>query len=208
MANAPTSAVKDFSIVVGGPIYTFLLRVGLVRDALPNVLRRAVALVAIAWLPLLGLSLKGGLAFGHRVQIPLLYDFSMYGRFLVGLPLLVLAEIVIDPAIRRSVEEFVNAGIVQDDGLREFEDVLHNTQRLRDSAIPELILLVLAFFPVFLFEHEWTPGAVSSWHTTAQGMTTPGWWFAVISAPLLRFIMYRWGSDTSSGRFCYGGSGD
>src|SRR5262249_108786 len=186
-------AVQGFSIVIGGPVYDFLLRTRLVRLGLPNVLRRILVLVAITWLPLLLLSFKDGLAFGHRVQIPLLYDFSMYGRFLLGLPLLLLAEIVIDPSIRLAVHEFVDGGIVQDDGIRAFDDVLQRVRRLRDSAIPELILLALAFFPVFLFQHEWEGGAVSSWHTTAQGFTTAGWWYAAFSAPMLRFITYRWG---------------
>jgi hypothetical protein len=34
--------------------------------------------------------------------------------------------------------------------------------------------------------------AGSSWHTTSAGLTTAGWWFAVFSAPLVRFITYRW----------------
>jgi len=41
---------RDFSIVVGGPVYDFLLRIGLVRLGLPNVLRRIIALIAITWL--------------------------------------------------------------------------------------------------------------------------------------------------------------
>ena len=185
-------AAQEFSLVLGGPVYDFLLRIGLLRFALPNVLRRIVVIVAITWLPLLVLSLKDGLAFGERVRIPLLYDFSMYARFLLGLPLLIVAEIVIDPAIRRAVQEFVNMGFIRDDGLQEFDDTLLKVQRLRDSVIPEVILLVLAFFPVFVFQHEWTAGTVSSWHTTARGLTMPGWWFATVSAPFLRFIMYRW----------------
>jgi len=184
--------LQGFSIVLGGPVYDFFLRIGLLRLGLPNVLRRIAALVAIVWLPLLFLSLKDGIAFGHRVTIPLLYDFSMYGRFLLGLPLLLLAEIVIDPAIQRSVREFVVGGLVQADGIQDFRAVLSRVQKMRDSAIPEIILLVLAFFPVFIFQHEWEGGAVSSWHTTAQGLTSAGWWYATFSTPLLRFITYRW----------------
>src|SRR5215471_645773 len=187
------SALHDFSIVAGGPVYDFFLRIGIFRLGLPNVLRRIVALVALTWLPLLILSLKDGIAFGHRVRIPLLYDFSMYGRFLLSLPLLVLAELVIDPAIRRSVREFVENGLIQADGIQDFRAVLERVQRLRDSAIPELALLVIAFFPVFLFQHEWEGGAVSSWHTTARGLTAAGWWYATFSTPILRFITYRWG---------------
>ena len=156
------STVRNFSIVVGGPVYDFLLRLGVVRFGLPNVFRRIVALIAITWLPLLLLSLNAGLAFGHEVRIPFLYDFSMYGRFLLGLPLLILAEEVIDPSIRRTVAEFIEARIVQEKDVAEFDAVLQKTQRLRNSAIPEITLLVLAFFPVFLFQHEWTAGSVES----------------------------------------------
>jgi hypothetical protein len=187
-----TTDLHDFSIVVGGPVYDFFLRIGLVRFGLPNVLRRIIALIALTWLPLLFLSLKEGFAFGHQVRVPLLYDFSMYGRFLLGLPLLVLAEVVIDPAIRRSVREFVVGGLVQEDGKKEFNEVLKRVHRLRDATPPEIILLVLAFFPVFLFQHEWEGGAVTSWHTTARGLTGAGWWYATFSTPILRFIMYRW----------------
>jgi hypothetical protein len=184
--------IQDFSIVVGGPVYDLLLRSGLVRVGLENVLRRIVALVGITWVPLLLFSLAEGHVTGHRVTIPLLSDFATYGRFLLALPLFLLAELVIDPATRSAVKSLVDIRIVQQKEFPEFEDVLLKLQRLRDSWIPEVGLLILAFLPVFLFRKEWTNGTVSSWHTTAQGLTTAGWWYATISAPVLRFIAYRW----------------
>ena len=186
------SAVKTFSIVVGGPVYDLLLRFHLVRQTLPNVGRRIAGLLAIMWLPLLLLSLKDGLAFGHQVRIPLLYDFTVYGRLVIAIPLLLYAEILIDPRIRQAVAEFVDARLVPDQGLPEFESVLRKVQQMRDSWIPEASLLVLAFFPVFLFHREWVPGVVTSWHTTANGLSAPGWFYAVFSAPIMRYITYRW----------------
>jgi hypothetical protein len=50
----------------------------------------------------------------------------------------------------------------------------------------------LAFFPVFLFQHEFARGAVSSWHTTSGGLTAAGYWYAILSTPVLRFLIYRW----------------
>jgi hypothetical protein len=186
------SAVHDFSIVMGGPIYDFLLSHGYLRFALPNLVRRIVFVVALTWLPLLLLSLKGGLAFGHRVVVPLLFDLSVYGRFLLGLPLLMSAEVIVDPSIRVAVGEFVDAHLVPDEELPAFQAVLARTRKLRDSWIPEVTLLVLAFFPVFLFQRDWTIGAVSSWHTLGRGLTAAGWWYALFSSPLLRFVLYRW----------------
>jgi len=192
-SEACDHTLDDFSLVVGGPVYDYLLRIGLLRFELPNLMRRIGAIIAITWIPLLVLSLKDGLAFGHKVQVPLLYDFATYGRLILALPLLMIAEVVIDPSIRRAIKQFVSAGIVQEDGLPEFREVLHRTQRLRDSKIPELVLLAIAFFPTFFFEHEWTAAAVSSWHSTSTGaLTLPGWWYAVVSAPFLRFMIYRW----------------
>lgn len=186
------AAVHDFSIVLGGPVYDFLQRIGLVRLGLPNVFRRIIAVVLVTWVPLLLLSMKDGVVIGGGVQIPLLFDYSTYGRLLVGLPLLLMAEVVIDPAIRSAVREFVDARLIQEKELPEFERVLHRAQKLRDSVVPEVVLLLLAFFPVFLFQREWETGAISSWHSTAKGLTAAGWWYAAVSAPLLRFFLYRW----------------
>jgi len=186
------SAVKDFSIVVGGPVYNLLLRLHLIRQAVPNMRRRFIALLAVIWLPALLFSLREGMAFGHSVRIPFLYDFAMYGRFLLGLPLLLFAELLIDPVVRQAVSEFVEARLVPDQELPAFENILRRVQEIRDSWIPEAIVIVLAFFPTFLFQHEWVTGALTNWHTTAQGMSAAGWWYAVVSAPVIRYIAYRW----------------
>jgi len=191
-SQPPCDLLHGFSIVVGGPFYEALQRYGIVRYNLPNIARRIVALVMLIWLPLLLLSLKDGVAWGHQVRIPFLYDFSMYGRLLVALPLLLLAELVIDPAIRLGVGEFVDGGFVPQSELPEYDRILRRIQRLRDSWIPEATMLILAFFPYFLFQREWTSHGVSTWHTSAHGLTTAGWWFALISAPPLHFIIYRW----------------
>lgn len=191
-AQRAESSVNNFSIVLGGPLYDFLRRHRLVHIQLPNILHRTVLLIGLAWLPLLLFSLWDGLAFGHRVRIPFLYDFAVYGRFLLGLPLLLLAEVVIDPAIRQALAEFLDARLVRVQDLTAFGDIVAKVQRWRDSWIPETILFVLAFFPVFLFQHDWSAGAVSSWHTRGRGLTAAGWWFAIFSTPLFRFILYRW----------------
>lgn len=182
----------NFSIVVGGPIYDHLLRSRLVQQRLPNILRRLIAFVAITWLPLLLLSIRDGVAFGYKVRVPFLYDFSMYGRFMVALPLLILAEIVVEPGIRMVVAEFVKGDIVPAEELERFNSILQSAQRWRDSAVIEIIVLVIAFFPLFLFQRQWAPGVASSWHTNGSGLTGAGWLFATFSSPILRFITYRW----------------
>jgi len=186
------ATLKNFSIVVGGPVYNLLLRLHLIRQTVPNMRRRFIAILAVIWLPLLLFSLREGMAFGHSVRIPFLYDFAMYGRFLFGLPLLLFAELLIDPVVRQAVSEFVDARLVPDQELPAFENILRRVQQIGESWIAEAIVIVLAFFPTFLFHHEWVAGALTNWHTTAQGMSTAGWWYAVVSAPVMRYVAYRW----------------
>ena len=192
LRESAESAVRSFSIVEGGPVYRLLLRLQLVRQTKLSVWHRFLALLASIWLPLLLLSLKDGLAFGHQVKIPFLYDLYMYGAFLFGLPVLLFAQLYIDPSIRQSVSEFVHAQFIPDQELPRFESILKRVQQIRDSWITEVILLVLASFPLFLFEHEWIPGMVTNWHTTAKGISAAGWWYAVVSTPIIRYIVYRW----------------
>jgi len=41
------ATARHFSIVVGGPVYDFFLRIGLIRRGLPNVRPRILAFVAL-----------------------------------------------------------------------------------------------------------------------------------------------------------------
>jgi hypothetical protein len=125
----------------------------------------------------------------------LLHDYSIAGRFLIALPLLLLADAVIDPFIRRVVATFTSSGIIKENDLPAFHATLQKVNRLRDSGLAELILGLLAFFPLFMFSapYEWVSTRFSTWHgTTTQGLSLAGWWFALISGPFLRFLMLRW----------------
>ena len=190
--DAAESAVSTFSIVEGGPIYDLLRRLHLVRQTASNVWARLIILLALIWFPLLLFSFKDGLAFGHQVRIPFLYDLAMYGGFLLGLPVLLFAQLYIDPSVRQSVLEFVHAHFIPDQELPQFERILRRVRQIRDSWIIEVILLGLALLPLFLLEHEWVTGMVTNWHTTGRGISAAGWWYALVSTPVIRYIAYRW----------------
>src|SRR6516225_8593528 len=108
------SIADHFSLVTGGPFYRALVRMRLV-EPLPNLRLRIAVFVLVTWVPLLALTLVEGTATGSKVGIPLLRDFSVYGRFLLGLPLLIVAEAIIDPWIQRVVSFFNTSGLVSDE---------------------------------------------------------------------------------------------
>jgi len=85
----------DFSIVLGGPLYQLVRRAHLAGDALELLRRRVLFIPLFAWLPLLLLSVLGGRAWGHAVTVPFLLDLSVHVRYLLTMPLLIVAEMVV-----------------------------------------------------------------------------------------------------------------
>jgi hypothetical protein len=98
-----SDVVDTFSLFRGGAVYRFERLLKLVVDRRSAVRSRALLAIAITWLPLLILTILSGTAWGDRVRIPFLFDFSANIRFLVTLPLLILAQVVIDHKTKTAV---------------------------------------------------------------------------------------------------------
>ncbi len=95
MNKSEVFKTQDFSIVLGGPLFQLLRRAHLTGDALELLVRRVVAIPLFAWLPLLVLSALEGQALGGSVAIPFLLDVEVHVRFLLVMPLLIIAELVV-----------------------------------------------------------------------------------------------------------------
>jgi hypothetical protein len=196
-APAPIAAAEEFSLVLGGPLYQLFRRARLTGDALELLRRRIIALTVLAWLPLLVLSVAEGHAWGDAVAMPFFKDLDAHVRFLLALPLLVVAEMVIHQRMRPLVGQFVRRGLVPDAALPRFEAALASARSLRNSVLAEVALIVLVYavgVPVV-----WRiRGAVdvASWYGgTADGVWRPslaGWWFVCVSLPFFQFIFVRW----------------
>jgi len=98
----------------GGPVYRLMLALHLQGAENAYVGRRSLLLVSITWVPLLLLSLAQGEALPGTVTVPFLYDFATHVDFLVTLPLLIIAEIVVDPAISTGLSAFLERRLVKD----------------------------------------------------------------------------------------------
>ncbi len=97
----------DFSLVLGGPLFQLLRRAHLSDDALTMARRRVVVIALLSWLPLLVLSALEGRALDGSVAVPFLRDVEVHVRFLVALPLLMAAELVVHRRMRLVVQQFL-----------------------------------------------------------------------------------------------------
>lgn len=195
MSELRSSVVETFSLTRGGPLYHLLLRLGLAQEERARVIRRALLMATLTWLPLLILSIIQGLAYGKRIQIPFLRDFAVNVRFLIALPIFILAELSIDRQWRVLVLQFLKSGLVQEPELPSFEAVIQTVTRLRDSLLPEAILAVVAYSSFMFGSHtEFLMGSASNWHTLGQSqqLSLAGWWFNLVSTPFFRFLGLCW----------------
>jgi hypothetical protein len=121
MTNQPSLNLDEFSLAKGGLFFKLLVWMRLMRPDLAPARRRAVILALFTWLPLLILSAFQGLALGGPVRIPFLFDFPISARLLLALPLLMVAENVIDVRSRMVVKHFIQSGLVRENDHSAFE---------------------------------------------------------------------------------------
>ncbi len=186
----------DFSVVVGGPLFQLFRRAHLSGDGLELLHRRILIITALAWLPLVFLSLLDGRAFGGDVKIPFVYDVEAHVRFLIALPMLILAELVVHRRITPVIRRFVERGIVVAEDMPRFEAAINAASRVRNSVPLEVALLVFVYtVGLWLWRSQVAVG-IPTWYAVPVGghlnLTLPGYWYAYVSIPIFQFILLRW----------------
>jgi hypothetical protein len=194
-ADVP-AAPEDFSLVLGGPLYQMYLRSGLVRPPADLVQRRIIAFILVTWLPLLILTIAGGSALSG-VTVPFLVDIDVHVRFLMALPLLIGAEVLVHERIRAAIGQFIDRGIIAPENRAHFNEIIASTMRLRNSVVIELLLLVAAITLGHWIWRENMSLHVGTWYVTSDPagdgqLTLAGWWYAFISLNVFRFLLLRW----------------
>jgi hypothetical protein len=186
---------RPFLLMEGGPLYRIEQRIGLARRRAYANVRISAILPLITWLPLLILTLIKGTAFGNAVELPLLSDFGTYTRFLIAIPLFLVAENVIGPLIAEAAEHFIHSGVVGEKDYPAFERAVAEGLQWRDSVVAEIILILLAYALAIAFFVE-RAIHVSTWYAmrTDSGVspTLAGWWLLLFCMPLLQFLVLRW----------------
>jgi hypothetical protein len=184
----------DFSLVLGGPTFQFFRNSHLAGDALEMLYRRLTIITTIAWLPLLLLSIASS-STGSVGRLSFFHDVEVHVRFLVALPVLIAAELIVHSRIRPVVFRFVERRIVIPQDLPRFDRAINSAVGLRNSIPIELGLLLLVYtFGLWLWSSRiaivaptWYALPGGRWHLTPAGV-----WYVFVSIPILQFLLLRW----------------
>ena len=186
----------EFSLVQGGPLFQLLRRSHLSGDDLELMRLRIIVISLFAWMPLLVLSTLEGNALGGNVAVPFLLDVEVNLRFLLALPLLIAAELVVHRRMRFVVLQFFERNLIPEGAMKRFDAAIASTLRLRNSVLAEVLLIVLVYVVGFLLWRQQYQLDTATWHAspTAEGLklSLSGMWFAWVSLPIFQFLLIRW----------------
>jgi hypothetical protein len=184
----------DFSLVLGGPTYQLLLKSHLAGDALEMLYRRLIIITLLAWVPLLLLSTLSPSA-GGVSRFYFLQDVEVHVRFLVALPVLVAAELMVHSRMRPIVHRFVERRIVMPQDLSRFERAIESAKSLRNSIPLEIGLLLIVYTVGLWLWHTRIAIGAPTWYARPGGrwnLTPAGIWYVFVSIPILQFLLLRW----------------
>jgi len=187
--------VQNFSLVLGGPLYQLLRKAHLDDDVESHVRRRILAFCAIIWLPLLVLCAFDGTLLGG-IEVPFIVDVETHARFLVAVPLMIFAELIVHKRMRGLVPQFVERELIPAGSMDRFRETIASAMRWRNSIAAELALLAIVFPVGFYVRSGVLALETSTWYATigSQGatLTLPGMWFSWVSNPIVQFLLLRW----------------
>jgi len=186
-AGPQPSGGGHFSLVEGDPLFE-LQRAAHLAGGRHPVLRRALILALIGYLPPVVLSLVFGTPRGALVPL--------HTRFLIAIPILLWAEGFVDSRVRGAVASFTTRGLVRPADLPRFQSIVADAERLHHSVRMAVAIVAIAFgissigSVVGLMPHMTTaPG-----HTTVSTAQTTAieWWVAFLSLPVFRIVLLQW----------------
>jgi len=187
----------DFSLVLGGPLFQIMRRAHLTDDALSLVDRRIVLTALLCWLPLLVLSAFEGEALGGKVAVPFLLDIEVHVRFLVVVPLLIGAELIVHRRLRFVVAQFLERNLIAESDMPRFNAAVASAFRLRNSVLAEALLIAFVYLigVLVIWQHYIAIDAVT-WYAapSPEGVkrSFAGLWFGFVSLPVFQFLLIRW----------------
>ena len=138
-------AASEISLVRGGPFYRAQEAARLIEQDRWNLGRRLTFAIAVGWLPLVLITLL----FNPRAVFGLISDYPINARMLIGVPVLLAGQLVMESTFRTVLRHIHDAGLLTPPDTDRLDQALVRILRLRDSVVPELVIVVAAYVHVF-----------------------------------------------------------
>jgi hypothetical protein len=188
------TAGNESPVFSGGPPEALGIWLGLRRRGEPHLARRAMIAVAIAWAPLALLTAARGDFLPSETEASFLLDFGVQTRFLVAIPLLIVAEAICVPRLAAVARQFIDVVLLETADRPRYDQAIISCQRLMRSRLVDLSAIAVAYVLVFLVIKAAPPETIPAWHGPFSPLnpSPAGWWGLLVSLPLLLLLLLRW----------------
>lgn len=187
------AAPRDFALAPGGPVDRIQAWLRITSPDSMRLGRRALAIAMIAWLPLAAMTL---LRPASGADVPFLCDIAAHVRFLLIIPLLIIAEGTIRNRSRMVVQTLRTSGLVPEADLPRYEATVKRGRRLIDSTVAEVVVIALSAGLVSALIHGSMAEPAVFWFEQPDSngtlLSNAGWWYAAVATPVFFFLLLRW----------------
>jgi len=186
------SPVKDYAFASGGILWKLVDRTKFEAKSLRQQVSFVLGLVLLCWLPIAFLSLiKLG---WDQFYLLFVRDIATHVRFLFVLPILLFARRSFNKSFNNTISFFHETKIIDGNNIHAFDQVMDKIEKWRSSKIIDFILIGVVYSAFYLQEQNHINQSVTyaPWHIVDGSITIAGWWYLVLSLPILQILLYRW----------------
>lgn len=185
-----------FSLFEDDWLHSVYVQLGLGNHVRFRIVKRCLCVILLTWVPVALLALRQGLYGGGITPTNFFADFAAYAQFLVGLPLFMVAEVIIEASTREAAHQFVTCGIVRTEDLPRIYRIHQLVEKARKSFLSDAACIGLAYvFSSLITIPEFGPHPLPTWHAqgdaTARALTAAGIWEFFVALPALNYIWLR-----------------
>lgn len=186
-----------FSLFEGDLVSRMFLRLGMASYRASDLTKRTLYLIAITWIPLALLAIVSGVHWPRPRGQNFFMDVAAYGQLLLGLPMFLVAERVIDRQTKAAARYFVTTGVVPPGDAVRVLRINWQLKRLRREVWPDLVCIALAYALTAAWMVPELYNGRDTWHALKQAggrevLTWPGAWELICVGPLTTYWWLRW----------------
>jgi hypothetical protein len=178
---------EGVSLVRGGPFYRLQQILKLIDTDQWNLARRISVLLAVSWLPLFVITIVAK----PSSLASFIRDYRVASRLLIAVPVLLFGEVLMETRFRSVLSHIRRAQLLGSEDAAYMDNVVERLRRLRDSLLPEIVILGL----IFTHTAASYKGLVDAtpWLANRVGAeifpTAAGWYAIWVSATVFQFLL-------------------
>ena len=187
--------LSDNEIFDGGPPLRLEKSLGLIKPDERRSVQRALLAVLIVWAPLLVLSAIESLTSGENKLSSLVVDLTVLFRYLIVVPLFILAEDGTIFRLGQIARHFIDAGVITAADRPRFDGIVAQARMFLNAASVELLVIVAAYLAMIIVMLVFPDQDIPLWHKAgggAMGYSWAGWWHTLVSAPVALVLLLGW----------------